>query len=219
MAKQRNYSVKDIGEWKFKRMEMPLEWVDHLGNITENFRMLITGKSGHGKTEYAMQLSKMLATSYGKVSFNSTEQGRSASLQESFIRNKMEEVPPGKWMLCDPSQRVFQDWFKRLQRPNSGRVVILDSLDYMHLTLDQFKQLHERFKHKSLIIIAWNDPLDAHTKKIKYLCDIKVEVSDYVAKIRSRFGGNKKWYVWKDRRRAGQLTLNGEEGLNAPKIN
>lgn len=213
--KQRNYSVKDISEWKFKRVDMPQEWVDHLGNITENFRMLITGPSGHGKTEYAMQLSKMLANFYGKVSFNSTEQGKSASLQESYIRNQFEgEIPPGKWMLCDPSQRIFDEWFKRLQRPNSGRVVILDSLDYMHLTVDQFKQLHERFRHKSIVIIAWSDPTDVHTRKIKYLCDIKVEVSDYVAKIRSRFGGNKKWYVWKDRSRKSQLTLTNASEVN-----
>lgn len=219
MAKQRNYSVKDISQWNFKRMEMPSEWVDHLGSITENFRMIITGKSGHGKTEYAMQLSKMLATHYGKVSFNSTEQGRSASLKESFIRNKMDQCPPGKWMLCDSSQRVFAEWFKRLCRPNSGRVIILDSLDYMHLTVDQFKQLHERFKHKSIIIIAWSDPMDTNAKKIKYLCDIKVEVTNYGANIRSRFGGNKKWYVWKDRRKTGQLLLNPEEVNHASEVN
>lgn len=209
MAKQRNYSVNDIKAWKFSKLSMPEEWVNHLGHITENFRMIITGKSGHGKTEYAMQLSKMLALHYGKVSYNSTEQGRSASFKDSFLRNQIDEITGGKWMMCDPSQRTFEPWFKRLQRPNSGRVIILDSIDYMKLTIDQYKQLHERFRHKSLIVIGWSDPMDINTKKIRYMCDIKVEVDNYKAEIASRFGGNKTWDVWPDRHRKknGQLHI------------
>jgi len=202
MAK-RNFSIKDIKSWKFKELTMPQEWVDHLGNLTENFRMLIVGKSGHGKTEYAMKLSKMLSQYFGKVSYNSTEQGRSASFQQSFFRNQMDEIKGGKWMLCDPSQRVFNVWFERLKKQNSGRVVLLDSLDYMKLTLDQFKLLHETFRHKSIIIVAWNDPIDPVTKKIRYMCDIKVEVENFSAKIASRFGGNKPFKIWDGQAIAG----------------
>ena len=199
MAKQRNYSINDIDAWKFKKVGMPEEWVSHLGHITENFRMLIEGKSGHGKTEYMMKLTKMLAMHYGKVNVNSTEQGRSASLQDAFKRNNMSEIKGGKWMLCDHTQRTFEPWFERLQRPNSGRVIVLDSLDYMNLTFKQFKMMHEKFKHKSIIIVCWNDPMDAQAKKIKYNCDIKVEVVDYMAQIRSRFGGNKPFEIWPER--------------------
>jgi len=209
--KKRNFSINDIKEWKFNRVSMPDEWVAHLGNITENFRMLIEGKPGHGKTEYLMQLTKMLATHYGKVSLNNVEQGRSASLKESFLRNQMDEIPVGKWMMADPSQRTFDPWFNRLKRPNSGRVIALDSLDYMKLTLDEYKKLHEKFKKKSLIIVAWNDPMDVNARKIRYMADIKVEVVDFKAKIRSRFGGNKTWDVWPTRAKdikADQLVLN-----------
>lgn len=216
--KKRNFSINDIKEWKFSRVSMPQEWVDHLGNITENFRMLIEGKPGSGKTEYLMQLTKMLATHYGKVTLNNVEQGRSASLKDSFMRNDMDEVPVGKWMMADPSQRTFEPWFARLKRPNSGRVICLDSLDYMKLTLDQYKLLHEKFKKKSLIIVAWNEPMDINAKKIRYMADIKVEVVDFKAKIRSRFGGNKTWDVWPTRARDikvnGQLSMvngNGHE--------
>jgi len=203
----RNYSVTDINNWKFKQVNLPHEWHAHLGNLTENFRMLIEGPSGHGKTEYLLQLCKVLAVHFGKVNYNNVEQGRSSSLQDAMIRNAMQEIPPGKFIMAEKSQRIFKNWFARLERPNSGRVIVLDSLDYMKLTVDEFKQLHERFKHKSIIIVCWNDPHDAHAKKIKYLCDIKVEVKDYVARIRSRFGGNKPHTIWNRQHNGMQLPI------------
>ncbi|MBL6448550.1 ATP-binding protein [Fulvivirga sp. 29W222] len=199
MAK--NYGKSDIMNWKFDELEMPQEWADHLGTVCENFRMLIEGPSGHGKTEYVMKLAKMLATHYGKVNFNSTEQGKSSTFQIAYKRNKMYEIKGSKFMLAEKSQKVFEPYFKKVQKPNSGRVLIIDSLDYMKLTFDQFKQLHERFPHKAIIITCWNDPMDTHAKKIKYCCDIKVSVKDFKAAIRSRFGGNKPFIIWDQRSR------------------
>ena len=193
----RNYSLTDVANWKFNEVDMPTEWKNHLGELTENFRMLIQGPSGHGKTEYVIQLGKMLAKHYGKVKLNNVEQGKSATLQHAILRNDMDDVK-GKFMIDGPANREFESWFKDLQRKGSGRVIVLDSLDYMKLTLDQFKRLHERFKNKSFIIICWDEPFDPQAKKIKYMCDIKVEVSEYRAKIRSRFGGNKTHIIWQE---------------------
>ena len=202
MAKQRNYSISDINAWKFKDIQLPPEWAGHMGTITENFRMIIQGPSGHGKTEYVLKLAKMLTEYYGKVNFNSTEQGRSASFQQAWQRNSMNEIKPGKIMVCSKDKKEFDVWFESLLRPNSGRVIILDSIDYMEMKIAQFKQLEARFKHKSIIVVCWDDPMDTNSKKIKYLCDIKVEVSDFKARIRSRFGGNKPFNIWPDRMRA-----------------
>lgn len=206
MAKHRNYSVSDVAAWKFEPAQLPANWAAHIGKLSGNFRMLIEGAPGHGKTEYTLQLTRMLALHVGKVNYNNVEQGRSVTLQEAFVRNQMQELPPGKFMVCDKSQRLFEPWFKRLQRPNSGRIIVLDSRDYMNLSIEQFKQLHERFPHKSIIIVCWNDPMDANSKKIRYMCDIKVEVKNYKAHMRSRFGGNKTWLIW-------DKQLNGQEPL------
>lgn len=198
MAKTRNYGVNDIEQWKFNDIDLPQEWLEHIGNISDGFRMLIHGKSGHGKTEYVIKLAKALATHYGKVSLNNVEQGRSKTLQLAIVRNNMKEVPKGKFTLCDPSQRFFDTWFKRISGRNSGRVLILDSRDAMKMTIDQFMLLHEKFKHKGIIIVAWDDPFDANSKKIKYYCDIKVKVHNFRAKIASRYGGNKTYVIWKN---------------------
>lgn len=216
MAKQRNYSVSDIGNWKFKDVGLPPEWAAHLGDITENFRMLIQGPSGHGKTEYSMMLAKMLTQYYGKVNFNSSEQGRSSTFQKAWMRNKMSEITPGKFMLCSKEKKLFDVWFESLTRPNSGRVAMLDSIDYMELKIGQYKKLNDRFKHKSIIMTCWDDPMDINSKKIKYNCDIKVEVKDFVAKIRSRFGGNKPFEIWPDRYKTVGPTLQTPLDFQAP---
>lgn len=203
----KGYSMTDIENWKFKDVELPKEWAEHLGNLHEGFRMLIEGPSGHGKTEYLIKLLKVLAQTYGKVSLNNVEQGKSATIQEDAKRNKMTEVK-GKVILCPKEYRTFDPWFKHLQGKNKGKIIALDSLDYMKLTIDQFKQLHERFKHKAIIIVCWNDPMDINAKKIKYMCDIKVEVKDYKAQIRSRFGGNKTLVIWDKKSKSnGQIAI------------
>jgi nucleoside-triphosphatase THEP1 len=195
----RNYGNSDIMAWNFKEIPIADDWKSHLGELSEGFRMIIQGPSGHGKTEYTMKIAKMLATHYGKVSYNSTEQGKSASFKRAWIRNAMNEIAPGKIVVCKKELKTFDPWFESLQRPNSGRVIICDSRDYMNMTFEQFKQLELRFKNKNIIVVCWDDPMDNNSKKIKYMCDVKVEVKDYIARIRNRFGGNKAFDIWPDR--------------------
>jgi hypothetical protein len=55
--------------------------------------------------------------------------------------------------------------------------------------------------------------MDVNAKKIKYMCDVKVEVKDYVAKIRSRFGGNKPFVIWDEGAKASGVKIMGNGQL------
>ncbi len=204
----RNYGLKEIYSWKFDRLELPEEWANHLGRMPHNFRMLIEGESGHGKTEYIIKLAKMLATHVGKVHYNSTEQGKSADFQNAVIRNNMDELNDGMFMLADANQRTFEGWFNKVQKHNRGRVLRLDSMDYMHLTFKQYQQIHERFKkNKAIIINSWGDPMAGAAKRIRYTCDYKVKVKDFKAYIRSRHGGSQPFVIWDKKTKGSQLNL------------
>lgn len=171
------------------------EWLESLGQPEKNFSMSITGESGGGKTEFAIQLAKMLAK-FTKVHYCSYEQGIGKSLQDSIKRNDLKDLK-GKLMFS--SGETFDDLMVRLKRQASGKVVIIDSQDYSDLTTAQYKLLKKNFPKKSFIIISWakgDKPKNQASKDIEYMSCIKVLVKNFKAYPRSRFGGNKTFIIW-----------------------
>jgi hypothetical protein len=194
---KRAIGVKELLKKEFITYEFEGEWLESFGEVERNFRMLIYGASGNGKTEFVVQLAKYLAT-FGRVYFNSFEQGVSKSLQAAFRRNKMQHVN-GKLVLGD--KETFEEMTERLARRNSPKFCIIDSLDYMRLSVEQYRQLVADFPTKAFIIVCWatgRNPKTQAAKDIEYMADIKVRVLEYKAFPRSRFGGNKPYVIWKE---------------------
>lgn len=171
------------------------EWLNSFGQPEKNFIMSIYGESGNGKTEFAIQLTKYLA-SFCKVLYCSYEQGISKSLQDALIRTDLSSVN-GNAMFTSGEPLV--ELIDRLKKKQSARIVILDSLDYMKLTTEQFKLLRKTFPRKSFIIVSWarNDkPKSQYAKDIEFMSCIKLLVKNFKAYPRSRFGGNKPFVIW-----------------------
>ena len=191
----RAIGVKAFIEKSFHTFEFEGEWKESFGEPEKNFKMILYGGSGEGKTEFTVRFAKYL-TNFGKVSYVSPEQGISKSLQDAIVRNNMDEVA-GKVMFL--SGGTFQELLAYIKKSRS-KVVIIDSLDYMKLTVEQFKILIKTFPKKAFIIISWaknGSPKSQHAKDIEFMCDIK----SYVEKFRitlptSRFGGNKEFVIW-----------------------
>jgi GTPase SAR1 family protein len=196
MARQkRAIGVADLINRNFETYEFEGEWMDSFGEVEKNFRMLIYGDSGNGKTEFVVKFAKYLS-GFGKVYLNSFEQGLSKSLQAAFLRNNMMDVK-GKLILGDKDS--YEELRRRMGSRNSPKFCIIDSLDYMKLSADQYIQLVEEYPHKSFIIICWSagrHPKTQAGKDIEYMADIKVRVHEYKAFPRSRFGGNKPFVIW-----------------------
>lgn len=171
------------------------EWKESFGEPEKNFKMLLYGNSGHGKTEFSVRFAKYL-TEFGKVSYISSEQGISKTLQDAIARNEMDEVS-GKLMFTTGGN--FEEMVEYIRKSRS-KVIFIDSLDYTKLTLEQFKILKTRFPKKAFVIIAWakNDvPKSQHAKDIEFMCDIKSFVENFrITLPRSRFGGNKEFVIW-----------------------
>ena len=138
----------------------------------------------------------------------SYEQGISKSLQDAIRRNGMEDV---NGQVFFTKGEPLHDLILRLKRKGSPRCVIIDSLDYMRLTTDQFKQLRKEFPRKSFIIICWskNDrPKSQYAQDIEYMADIKIPVRKFKAYPASRFGGTQPFVIWEKKPKAGeQLSL------------
>lgn len=199
--------IKEFLSKSFDVYEFADEWRDSFGEPEKNFVMVLYGDPGNGKTEFAVKLTKYLAT-FKKVLYCSYEQGISKSLQDAIRRNNMSDVD-GKVVFT--KGEPLHDLIARLKKGRSAEIVVIDSLDYMRLTTEQFKILRKTFPRKAFIIIAWskNDtPKSQFAKDIEYMADIKVLVKLFRAKPRSRFGGNKEFVIWDKKPQAGhQLKL------------
>lgn len=190
--------ITDFLKKKYKELEFEGEFLESFGKPERNFKCCVTGASGNGKTEFMIKLAKYMAR-FTKVYYNSHEQKFSKSLRDSLKRNNMHEVN-GRVIFADGES--VEEMKVRLGKKNSPGCIIIDSRDYMKLTIDQFVELIEMFPHKSFIIICWADgkgPKGRHAKDIEYCCEVKIFIKDFKANMRSRFGGNKPFEIWPER--------------------
>ena len=191
----RSIGVAEFLARKFDVLPFEGKWKDSFAEPEKNFRMVVYGKPGNGKTEFCIQLAKYISQ-FKKVFYNSYEQGISKSLQDAIVRNNMEECK-GRVMFGD---RVnFKDLMAKLKGRNSAQVVFIDSRDNMGLTYHQYDRLVKTFPRKSFIIICWESsgkPKGEHGKSIEFMVDIKLHVRNYRAYPRCRFGGNRPYVIW-----------------------
>lgn len=193
----RTISVKELLQKQYITYDFNELWTDTLGKPERNFRMLVWGLPKNGKTTFCIQLAKYL-TEFGKVYYNSTEQGEGKSLQDVMKLCGADQVPGGKLMIGD--RDTFEEMMEKLAKRNSPRFVFIDSLQYMYLTQDQYKRMIKKFPHKAFIIISWSgagdNPKGEHAKAIRYMVDITCVVKNGMAHVQSRFGPTMPYQVF-----------------------
>ena len=192
---KRAYNVKDLLNKKFDVMSFTGDWQNALGNPCKQFSMMIKGASGQGKTEFATQLSKYL-TNFGKVAYNSLEQGFSHTLQMAMERNQMETVSD-RFLILD--REDLQSLTKRLRKQRSPDFVIIDSIQYLRATKDEYFDFkNEFYPKKGIIYISHQDGRDvkgALAKDVWYDVDIHADVKGFKAFASKRLNGGGEPYV------------------------
>ena len=83
MKVKRALSVSDVLNYRPRTMEFEGRWYDSFGCPEIRGCWLIWGSSGSGKTRFALQLCKYL-TKFGRVAYDSLEEGLSATMQAAF---------------------------------------------------------------------------------------------------------------------------------------
>jgi hypothetical protein len=181
---------------KFVTLPFTGTWLASFGMPELNFKAIIYGNSGHGKTDFAVKFAKQLALLGRKVYYNSFEEGISCTLQEAIRRNDLECVN-GKVLFGH--KETLDQMITRLKKRNSAQVIIIDSRDYMNLTTEQYKTLQDTFRKKAIILLCWESggkPKGEYAKSIEFMCDMKIRVWNHKAYPRSRFGGNATFTIW-----------------------
>ena len=198
----RAFNVKDLLSKKFEIMPFTGSWKQSFGNPCKQFSMMLYGDSGSGKTELAIQLSKYL-TNFGIVHYNSIEQGISHTLQMAMERNNMEQVAD-KFKILDKEQLL--DLTARLRKQRSPDFLIIDSIQYLRMTKEQyFNFKNEFYPKKGIIYISHIDKgslKGALAKDIWYDVDIQVPVEGFKAFPTKRLNGGGEPYIINAKRAA-----------------
>ncbi len=207
MAKK--FSLKTLCEHQFERYDLSQEWIDAIGKAEKGFNCIVWGKSGSGKTTFALKMCAELA-GFGRVFYNSLEQGFSGALQDN-VKSAGIDVHPNKNNImfgCYQYEEMLEDLKK-----NKARFIVIDSCQYMGkqgLTYTQYKELKEFCKknRKSIIVISHasgEHPKGNYAKAIRYDVDIKIYVANGRAKADSRYGATQPYTIFEQKKKEGSL--------------
>jgi len=181
-------SCKALRERKFKILAFDGFWKDLIGEPERNFKILCFGQEKSGKSTLIIQLANYLAKHFGKTLYNSHEEGHSKTFQDRIERNGIDSEN-----LFIGHKVSFEEMMSESFRKRYYKFIVIDSLQYMNLSYEQYKQLTERHKNVSFIFIS---QINGRGKikggtDIAHAVDVKMYCFDGMVKVQSRFAEEK----------------------------
>lgn len=194
----RAYSPTDILKMRKKTIAFEGDWQNAFGTVEMRGVWFIWGNSGNGKSSFVMQLCKEL-TKYGKVAYNSLEEGSSLTMQNSIRNFGMDECARRFQIIdCEP----MDQFSKRLEAHKSAAFAVIDSFQYSQLTYKLYLKFKERHRDKLIIFISHADgksPSGRSARSVMYDATLKIWVEGFVAHSQGRFiGPTGKFTIWKE---------------------
>lgn len=174
---------------RFETVEFAGEWLASFGRPELRGTWIIWGGSGSGKTTFTLMLCKYLAN-FGRVAYNSLEQGLSLSLQKAWERVGMGEAGNSVILL---NKEGLPELRARLNKRKSPEIIIIDSVQYLDgFNWASFKKLKREYPNKLFIFIsqadrAGKDPDGKLAGKIRYDAEIKIKVEGFKAFVTTRY--------------------------------
>ncbi|MEG2319645.1 MAG: ATP-dependent serine protease, partial [Mucinivorans sp.] len=146
----RAISVAQLLSRKRRVMDFQGEWLSLMGQPELTGSWIVWGASGSGKTRFVLQLCKYL-TRFGRVVYNSLEEGDSKSLSTAFEQVGMAEVAR-KIILLDAEPMA--ELSERLSKHKSPDIVVIDSLQYTAMSYAEYRDLRGTHRNKLFIFIS-----------------------------------------------------------------
>ena len=183
----RTLSAKQVLTIKFDTIRLGGGWDECVGEIETTGIWFIWGNSGNGKTSAVVSLCKELSA-FGKVLYNSREEGVSLTMQNTLRRYGMGELG-SRFQLANMS---LQELDEKISQQRSPKFVVLDSFQFMGLTYKDFRAFCEKHKNKMLIFVRrtrGRQPEGRAAISAMYDASCKIWVEGYKAFSKGRFVG------------------------------
>lgn len=191
-------SVREVLATKLESFSFDGAWHDAFACPERRGVWIIWGNSGNGKTSFVMQLCKYLCR-FGRVAYDSLEEGASLTMQNTLIRFGMEEVNR-RFVLLD--NEPIAELSARLKKQKSPDIVVIDSFQYAQLTYKQYIAFKEQHRDKLLIFVSHGDgkyPSGRSARSVMFDASLKIYVEGYRAFSKGRFlGPTGKFDIWPD---------------------
>lgn len=196
---KRAISVNELLAMKKPVYDLSAEWRAAFGEPERNGVWFVWGRSGSGKTSFVLKLCKELCR-FGKVAYDSLEEGASISMRNAFIRAGMQDVARRMVLLDNES---IEELDKRLSRKKSPDAVVIDSYQYTGMSFEDYLAFKRRHRNKLIVIISQADgtrPKGRTAGRVMFDASLKIWVEGYRAISKGRFFGEKGYYtIWAER--------------------
>ena len=135
-----------------------------------------------------------------RIAYNGLEEGMSETYRRAIIDTGLQMEKQSRYVFWDGFD--YEDMMERLKRKRSPNVVVIDSLQYLNITYDQYKELVRKYPKKLFIWISHEsgtEPKGGTAQSIKYNSNIKIRVHNYYATIISRYKGKEVFDIWPEK--------------------
>lgn len=192
----RALTAKEVLTKKFKTFPFTGKWQDAFGEPERVGTWIVWGNSGNGKSSFVMQMCKELSK-FGRVAYNSLEEGASRTMQMSLARHGMVDAGHRFALLNAES---MEDLDARLEKRNSYDIVVIDSFQYTMMTYRDYIGFKTRHKDKLIIFISHASgkmPMGKSAVSVMYDASLKIWVEGFKAFSKGRFFGKTGEYtIW-----------------------
>lgn len=137
-------------------------------------------------------------TKFGRVAYNSMEEGDSESMKLAFKRVGMEDVK-GKLILLD--NEPIEEMKERLRKHKAPSIIVIDSIQYSQMTYREYVALKNEFKNVLFLIISHAEgkhPEGRLAKRVRYDSFVKIRVEGYKAFVTTRYEGGEPFTIWEE---------------------
>ena len=194
----RAYSASEVMKMKKRVIPFTGAWAEAFGQPERTGIWFVWGQSGNGKTGFLMQLAKELCK-FGRVAYDSLEQGTSLSMQQTLVQNRMEETG-GRFLLL--TRESIEELDARMSKPKSPDFYMVDSFQYTGLSAAEYADFASRHRNKLVIFVSQaegRNPDGRTARKVMFDADQKIFVEGFKAVSKGRFFGPKGHYIiWEE---------------------
>lgn len=195
---KRAVSLTELNTRKRKLLKIGEPFGSGIGRQIEHAGVIfLYGDSRHGKSSLTAQLAKYF-TNHARVAYDSLEEGLSLTLKLNFQRVGMADV---KRKLIILDRENLQELRMRLKKPKAPSIVVIDSIQYIRSTWEEFKEFLQEFSNVLFIIVSQVKgklPKGTLADAVYWHADVKIWVEGFRGFPTGRYGGGEEIIIWQE---------------------